>query len=152
MNKAAATRMFNELVNALTTHYDNETKTNTELIIIGKEIFKPLKNNVMRNADYDFDRMHGQYSIVNTDNNEGVHWVGVYQEHNNVFVFDTFGRSIIKLMPEFHKRARTNGYIIFKANSKYDREQEEVQNDCGLRCLAWLILTQSKGINNTKKI
>jgi hypothetical protein len=55
-------------------------------------------------------------------------------------------------MPEFHKRARTNGYIIFKANSKYDREQEEVQNDCGLRSLAWLILTQSKGINNTKKI
>lgn len=152
MNKATATRMFNELVDALANHYDNDTKTNIELIAIGNEVFKPLKNNVMRNADYDFYKMSNQYSIVNTDNNEGVHWVGVYQERNNVYVFDTFGRNIISLMPEFHKRARTNGYIIFKANGKYEHEQEDVQNDCGLRSLAWLILTHSKGINVTKKI
>ena len=152
MNKARATDMYNKLVDALETHYDNETKTNIDLVNIGKEVFEPLGHNVMRNSDYAFEDMHGEYSIVNTDNGTGIHWTSVYQEHDKVYVFDTFGRDIKKLMPEFAKRSRTNGYIIVNANSKYDHEQEDVQNDCGLRSMAWLILTHSKGINITKKI
>ena len=146
MNKQNITSMYNKLVSALTSFYNCNSKTNTELIQIAKSIFKPLGNNVMRNADYDFTRMDGKYSIINTDNGVGEHWVSVYQERNNVFVFDTFGRKINILMPEFEKRARTTGYIVYNANKKYEREQKEEQNDCGLRCLAWLILTHSKGI------
>ena len=146
MNKQNITSMYNKLVSALTSFYNCNSKTNTELIQIAKSIFKPLGNNVMRNADYSFNNMDGKYSIVNTDNGVGEHWVSVYQERNNVFVFDTFGRKINILMPEFEKRARINGYIVYNANKKYEREQKEEQNDCGLRCLAWLILTHSKGI------
>jgi hypothetical protein len=152
MNKEHATIMYNKLVDALTDHYNGNTKTNTDLIRIGTEVFLPLKNNVMRNADYDFNYMADKYSIVNTDNNAGVHWVGVYQERNNVYVFDTFGRKINTLMPEFHKRAKLNGYIIFNANKKYEHEQKETENDCGLRALAWLILTKAKGIKTTIQI
>ncbi len=152
MNKQNITSMYNKLVSALTSFYNCNSKTNTELIQIAKSIFKPLRNNVMRNADYDFSKMSNHYSIVNTDNGAGVHWVGVYQERNNVYVFDTFGRKINILMPDFVKRARTNGFNVYNANKKYEREQKEEQNDCGLRCLAWLILTHSKGINVTKII
>ena len=61
-------------------------------------------------------------------------------------MFDTFRRDIKTLMPEFHTRARTQGYNIIKANKKYEYEQGVKQNDCGLRSLAWLILAESKGI------
>ena len=138
--------MYIKLVSALTSFYNCNSKTNTELIQIGKSIFNPLGNNVMRNADYDFTRMDGKYSIINTDNGVGEHWLSVYQDHNNVYVWDSFGRDIKKLMPEFAKRAKVEGYNIITANKRYDHEQEATQNDCGLRSLAWLILAKSKGI------
>ena len=146
MSKAKATMIYNKLINALVTHYDNETKTNTDLIRIGEAVFTPLDDNVMRNADYDFNKMDGEYSIINNDNGAGEHWLAVYQEGRSVYVFDTFGRDIKTLMPEFHARARTQGYNIIKANKKYEHEQGVKQNDCGLRSLAWLILAESKGI------
>ena len=146
MSKVKATAMYQKLVDALESHYDNETKTNTDLIQIGKDVFEPLDHNVMRNVDYSFDKMYGEYSIVNTDNYEGIHWTAVYQEHDKVYVFDTFGRDIKKLMPEFAKRAKVQGYNIVNANKHYDHEQKATQNDCGLRSLAWLILAKSKGI------
>ena len=146
MSKASATSMYKKLVEALVSHYDNETKTNTDLIQIGRVIFEPLGNNVIRNADYSFDKMDGEYSIINTDNGQGIHWTAVYQERNNVYVWDSFGRDIKKLMPEFAKRAKVQGYNIITANKRYDREQEATQNDCGLRSLAWLILAKSKGV------
>ena len=46
MSKASATSMYKKPVEALVSHYDNETKTNTDLIQIGKVIFEPLGNNV----------------------------------------------------------------------------------------------------------
>ena len=146
MNKANATMIYNKLVDALTTHYDNETKTITDLIQIGKVIFRPLGDNVMRNADYDFNCMDGKYSIINNDNGVGQHWLAVYQERNKVYVWNTFGRDIKKLMPEFHARGKAQGYDIIKANKKYEHEQETNQSDCGLRSLAWLILCESKGV------
>ena len=152
MSKAKATNMYKKLVEALVSHYDNETKTNTDLIQIGKVIFEPLGNNVIRNADYDFDKMHGEYSIINNDNGVGQHWLAVYQEHDKVYVFDKFGRDIKKLMPEFAKRAKVQGYNIVKANKHYDNEQEANQSDCGLRSLAWLILAESKGIKTAALI
>ena len=146
MSKSKATMIYNKLINALVTHYDNETKTNTDLIRIGEAVFTPLDDNVMRNADYDFNKMDGEYSIINNDNGAGEHWLAVYQEGRSVYVFDTFGRDIKTLMPEFHARARTQGYNIIKANKKYEHEQGVKQNDCGLRSLAWLILAKSKGV------
>ena len=106
----------------------------------------------MRNADYDFNRMDGEYSIINTDNGVGIHWVSVYQYHNKVYVWDSFGKDIKTLMPEFHARARAQGYNIIKANKKYEHEQEVNQNDCGLRSLAWLILAERKGIRFARQI
>ena len=106
----------------------------------------PLGNNVFRNADYDFNRMEDTYSIINNDNGVGEHWLSVYQEHHSVYIFDTFGRDMKILMPEFHARARAQGYSIINANKKYEHEQEANQSDCGLRSLAWLILAESKGI------
>jgi hypothetical protein len=146
MSKARATMMYKKLVAALESHYGNETKTNTDLINIGRAVFAPLGNNVFRNADYDFNRMEDTYSIINNDNGVGEHWLAVYQERHSVYVFDTFGRDIKKLMPEFHARGKAQGYSIVNANKHYDNEQEANQSDCGLRSLAWLILAKSKGI------
>ena len=130
MNKQNITSMYNKLVSALTSFYNCNSKTNTELIQIGRVIFEPLGDNVMRNADYDFNRMDGEYSIINTDNGVGEHWLSVYQERNSVYVWDSFGRDIKKLMPEFAKRAKVKGYNIINANKKYEHEQEVKQNDC----------------------
>ena len=123
--------MYKKLVEALESHYDNETKTNTDLIQIGRVIFEPLGNNVIRNADYDFNRMDGEYSIINTDNGAGVHWTSVYQDRHNVYVWDSFGRDIKKLMPEFAKRAKTEGYNIITANKVTTMSKKQLKTIAG---------------------
>ena len=61
-------RLFYSLVSAIDAVYGSSMKTNIELIDIGAQIFPQLGHNVIRNADYDFEKMKGKYSIVNTDN------------------------------------------------------------------------------------
>ena len=93
--------LFNSLVSAIDAVYGSSMKTNIELIDIGAQIFPQLGHNVIRNADYDFEKMKGKYSIVNTDNGVGVHWFGVYQKGRVLHMFDTFDRSSMRLVPAF---------------------------------------------------
>ena len=67
--------LFKQLVSMITSVYGNEVTSNEDLIQIGRDVFKPLGNNVVRNADYDFKRMNGKYGIINIDNGPGIHCV-----------------------------------------------------------------------------
>jgi hypothetical protein len=139
--------LFNSLVSAIDAVYGSSMKTNIELIDIGAQIFPQLGHNVIRNADYDFEKMKGKYSIVNTDNGVGVHWFGVYQKGRVLHMFDTFDRSSMRLVPQFVKRATLAGFTIQDTHDKnHKREQRDEQEDCGIRSLAWLILVYHKGI------
>ena len=78
--------LFNSLVSVIDAVYGSSMKTNIELIDIGAQIFPQLGHNVTRNADYDFEKMKGRYSIVNTDNGVGVHWFAVYQKESAAYI------------------------------------------------------------------
>ena len=71
---AESQKMFDKLVRVLETFYDDQMKTNFDLIAIGKAIFPELQDNVVRNLDVDLSRPP-RYMIVNTNNSVGLHWV-----------------------------------------------------------------------------
>ena len=141
---------FNETVRAIEKIYGRGMKTNIQLIEIAKNIFPMLGNNVFRNMEYQFDKMKGKFSIINTDNGNGEHWLATFQRGKNIYVFDSFGRPTKNLIPVFYKRAIHAGYTII--DTDYDADQRDEQVDCGIRALSWCIICHFKGIKYALKI
>jgi hypothetical protein len=92
------------------------------------------------------------YSILNTDRESdpgnGIHWVGVYQYDNFLYIYDTFARKHI--MDRFCDEMNEFGYRCFYVNKK--RDQQNKQINCGLRSLLWLLFVQRYGIKQASKI
>jgi hypothetical protein len=86
--------------------------------------------------------------ILNTakSNQKGEHWVAIWQENGKIYVFDSFGRNINRLLPYFDKNV--GGGIIYNDNKK----QYDYQEDCGQRCISFLLLAKKFGIHNAIKL
>lgn len=92
------------------------------------------------------------YSILNTDdkNSPGVHWVAVYQHKNNLYIYDSFARTVDFLMkPLKNKMKKQNINVIF-INEKSD--QAGYQVNCGMRCFLWLLFVDKHGLNKCADI
>lgn len=81
-----------------------------------------------------------------TSNGPGEHWVAIWQENGNIYCFDSFGRSINRILPIFNRNA--GGGIIYND----DIIQKDSEEDCGQRCISFLITASTLGINNAIKI
>lgn len=81
-----------------------------------------------------------QYMIVNLDNSDqpGSHWVACVRDTNGVLVYDSFGRNI----PLF----------VNQINTESDPEQLLQEENCGQRCLAFLLVYDYYGFHIAKKI
>lgn len=93
------------------------------------------------------------YCIVNLDpsNKPGEHWVAVYLQNNDtVLLYDSFGRDANTLLKAFSKYFKKLGKKII--NSDRDAEQLIIQDDCGQRCLSFLLCVQNYGYRNATLI
>lgn len=97
-------------------------------------------------SDHNPSLKNGQSMIINVDkkNEPGSHWLSVVKDKNNLYVYDSFGRHMSKLIPHFYKK---HGRV---KNTELDKEQKDYQLDCGLRTLASLAVYYDKGINYYK--
>jgi hypothetical protein len=73
---------------------------------------------------------------------EGTHWIGVYKQGDDVYVYDSFGRDSEFIIPSIFKSH--NGRVI---DSDHDAEQGLKQNSCGARSMAWLKMVHDYGID-----
>ena len=90
------------------------------------------------------------YCILNLDNSSesGSHWVSLALDlKGNSMFYDSFGRDYKEIIPnlEYSK----NGKVI---NTELDAEQGILQQDCGSRALAWLLLYEHWGAKVAKQI
>ena len=76
----------------------------------------------------------GECAIVNVDKSgdPGSHWVALTPNH----VYDSYGRDADTLMPDAN---------IDQDDTERDAEQDIRQNNCGSRCIAFLICYQLHG-------
>ena len=80
--------------------------------------------------------------ISNLDNSHqsGSHWVGIYIKNNNMYCYDSFGRDINNILPEYIiSYSKKYNYNIINSDST-DREQQIKEYNCGQRSLAFLII------------
>ena len=106
-------------------------------------------NSVVPWSDY-IPNTDKAFSIVNTDNDVGVHWVSAFFDGKTVHVYDSFGRSMKRILKNFIEKIKLMGYKIVFCNKRSD--QAELQINCGLRSFVFLFLTSKYGIKNTKNI
>ena len=84
-----------------------------------------------------------RYMIVNNKTREhgGEHWVAVANEGGVLHVFDSFGRPTEDLIPSLYAMGTVK-------DSDYDKDQKETQEDCGARCISWIMLFDEYGAEN----
>lgn len=88
---------------------------------------------------------HDGYYICNVDKSyeSGSHWLGCVNSDGTTYIYDSFGRASGPLL--------SSDRCIVDSDLK-DREQDPKQENCGARCIAWLLCVKHLGLHNALKI
>ena len=128
----------------------NTTTYLSDLANAGNKLFKSNFIGVYNSDEIPRSIPKGSCFIVNVDgkNEPGSHWLGVCKERNNntIWVYDSFGRNIHRLLPKIYGSGR-----IIKTTER-DAEQNEMENNCGARSLAFIDVFMRFGPNVAKYI
>lgn len=122
-------------------------QTNYFLNKIGKAMF-----NRRYKGTYPSDMIpqlnNDEYAILNLDDStkSGSHWVAIAKQNNEVYIYDSFGRKIKKIIPSVVSK-----YRRIKMTES-DKEQDEKEYTCSLYCLAWLYIVDELGFKFAKWI
>jgi len=143
-------RKNTQLMKVLRYQYGNGAKNTDELNKLGKYHIGKKFIGTFAYDEYPFNAPDKSFAIINTDNKEGVHWVGLYKDKNKLYIYDSFARQVNNLLNKFTDSAQRLGYQVIGTNLEGD--QGNYQDDCGLRSLAWAMLTNKYGINDSKEI
>jgi hypothetical protein len=88
------------------------------------------------------------YAILNLDdsNEPGSHWIAVkYLGQKKCLVYDSFGRKTQRIIPSLAERYNT-------VDADNDAEQENREDNCGSRSLAFLVVDDLFGTEVSRKI
>jgi hypothetical protein len=130
--------------------YGKGAKNTDELDELGKHYLGKKYMGTFAYDEYPLNAPNKTFAILNTDNNKGVHWVGLYKDGNKLYVYDSFARNVNNLLKKFTDSVEKLGYKVISSNVEGDQGND--QDDCGLRSLSWAILTNKFGIQNGNQI
>lgn len=87
-----------------------------------------------------------KYAIINLDKSTepGSHWVAIAHQNQKIYVYDSFGRKTVKILPALFQSG--NGSKIL--DTEPDPEQKIDETNCGGRSLSWLIFFEHYGSKN----
>ncbi len=92
------------------------------------------------------------YAVINLDNSRkpGSHWIAVAWDDigKNYMVYDSFGRKTKKILPNFYSQ-RGGKKIV---DAEHDAEQRIKEDNCGQRCIAWLMCVDKFGFELSRLI
>jgi hypothetical protein len=92
-----------------------------------------------------------QSAIINLDNSKGpgTHWVATIRDGRDLVCYDSFARPT-KGKNGILSKLKTNGLKV--KDTDYDIEQNELETNCGQRCVSFLLFCQKFGVENALKI
>lgn len=96
-----------------------------------------------------------RYYIINTDPHDksGQHWLGLYTTAKCAYIYDSYGRDPITLVPLLIQTIKKRKLKLCKTNLVPRGEQIGFTSElCGVYSLAWLLVVQKLGITKAKNI
>jgi hypothetical protein len=92
----------------------------------------------------ELDRTRDHLCILNVDksNEPGSHWLGCVVKKGKTYIYDSFGRTSMALIPDILKGGKK---VI---DTDHDAEQIPRENNCGARSLAWLVCVKYLGVDS----
>jgi hypothetical protein len=134
-----------QLVKLVEKHLKHDQSTfNTELHAKGLDYFGKKFAGVFA-ADQIPRLPFGHYAIANLDksNQPGSHWIALARSPKHYIVYDSFGRNTKKILPTL---------TMSNIQTDNDAEQSPTEDNCGQRCLAWLLLFDNWGQRMAMKL
>jgi len=133
---------YQELLNEVQSELGNGSTSKKQLEAYISEIWDGNDFDGIHAPDDWGINMKKPYSIINTQGAPGEHWMACYMiSKNNPLFYDSFGRSIIS--------GWTGQRLL---TTEEDAEQDISEDNCGQRCVAWLLLVKEMGWRAGKKI
>lgn len=142
-------RMYDKLLKLFVKFIPNHSGTYADdLDKFGKGILKQFRGVFTRDQIKDLHLNSGDSLVVNVDtsNQSGSHWCGLYTLNPNYHLFyDSFGRNYKVLM----KKSLDNLHTVANTDIT-DREQKINEVTCGERSLVFLFICENMGVEYAK--
>jgi hypothetical protein len=88
------------------------------------------------------------YMIINNDfiGGPGIHWLSCIKQGKNLYIYDSFGRPGIKILPKLVAKMKAMGYTIYDADTSDQDQYGNTSVDCGQRSVSALMIAHKYGI------
>ena len=151
-----AREVYKNLMKDLTKIMGNGELDSNQLTQMCKAVFKKEFNSVCAWSEY-IPNKNKPYSIVNTDNTTGEHWLSAYTEDGKtVYVYDSFARNLKRMMKDWYELSKIMNYKRIFVNKGQDQSDKSgntpAQINCGLRSFTFLYCVKLYGIKKARNI
>lgn len=127
--------IYNDFITQFKPFIGNDTTRGDDLSRKGRKIFGNRFKGVFASDELP-NLQNNQMYIANLDtsNETGSHWIGVYKKNDIHYVYDSFGRPTKKILNSLHGHGKTI------KDTEYDAEQSKSEDNCGLRSMVALYM------------
>ena len=147
--------VYKNMMRDLTKKMGNGELDSIQLTKMCKSTFKKEFNSVCAWSEYIPDK-NKPYSIVNTNNEGGEHWLGAYTDGKNVYVYDSFARNLKRIMKDWYDLSKKLNFKLIFVNKGKDQSDGSgdypAQINCGLRSFNFLYGVKLYGIKKARHI
>ena len=147
---------YKNMMKDLTQIMGNGELDSIQLTKMCKATFKKEFNSVCAWSEYIPDK-NKPFSIVNTNNESGEHWLGAYTEDGKtVYVYDSFARNMKRKNKDWYELSKNMNYKLIFVNKGKDQSDKSgntpAQINCGLRSYVWIYCVKLYGIKQSRNI
>ena len=148
--------VYKNMMKDLTQIMGNGELDSIQLTKMCKSTFKKEFNSVCAWSEYIPDK-NKPFSIINTDNTTGEHWLGAYTEDGKtVYVYDSFARNMKRKNKDWYELSKNMNYKLIFVNKGKDQSDKSgntpAQINCGLRSYVWIYCVKLYGIKQSRNI
>jgi hypothetical protein len=130
-------KIYNDFLDNITKYMELKSTYDYQLNEVASYIFGDRFRGVYPMESFHLKLKNDESVILNT----GLHWVAGYMDGSTLVIYDSFGRPWKSLFKNNLKKYKK------VVNTENDAEQEMAAQTCGQRCVAWLSVVYTIGID-----
>jgi len=148
-------KIYDENIKKIVRYFGHRKSTTTHhLDDLGHKLFGNIYIGTFPQDDMPVKIPKKCYFIINTGTkkSKGEHWVAVYKNNHIYYIYDSFGRIHSNIVKHFVEDMSKNSKVRFVDSDRDPEQYGSKSEDCGHRCISFLMIVEDYGIRNALKI